>query len=373
MDRLTAPKYSIAMALAGRILALATIVALPACSSKTNGAVPIDPAEDAGADAEAPDAAQTADAGPTECARYAAGAAPLREGAIFALSKVYIDRDRATGAPSADAWKKYGFDLDGLTTDASSTNHCQPVAGADVARVKTDGDNGIDNAFGASIAPIIASFDQPNQPGWVQLWNTSLQLDPDLVLRFPTQEAPSYPAQVYATAPLCKDSPARTPKLFPIDSATVDGNDVDKPKATPITGTLSGDVWTSDVIASLAIVIPVAGGPIPMRLQHVRMSMKLSADRKSFTDGMIGGIANTEELVGALRQYKGFINPLACVPGVFDQYEAKIRQASDVLDDGTQDPQRTCNGITVGIGFDMVRVAIGSVDTPPAKGDPCAK
>jgi hypothetical protein len=361
------------MAHAGRMLALATIVALPACSSKTNGAVPLDTAGDAGADVEGADAGEPAEGGPTECARYAAGAAPLREGAIFALSKVYIDRDRATGAPSADAWKKYGFDLDGLATAASSTNHCQPVAGADAARVKTDGDNGIDNAFGASIAPIIASFDQPNQPGWVQTWNTSLQLDPDLVLRFPAQEAASYPAQVYASAPLCKDSSARTPKLFPIDAATVEGNDVDRPKAPPITGTLAGDVWTSDVIASLAIVIPVAGGPIPMRLQRVRMSMRLSADRKSVTDGVIGGIANTEELVAALRQFKGFINPLACVPGVFDQYEAKIRQASDILDDGTQDPQRTCNGITVGIGFDMVRASIGSVEMPPPKVDPCAK
>jgi hypothetical protein len=38
-----------------------------------------------------------------------------------------------------------------------------------------------------------------------------------------------------------------------------------------------------------------------------------------------------------------------------------IQQASDILTDGTQDPTKTCDGISIGLGFEMVDAARGGV------------
>jgi hypothetical protein len=42
------------------------------------------------------------------------------------------------------------------------------------------------------------------------------------------------------------------------------------------------------------------------------------------------------------------------------------------MDDGTQDPNQTCNGLTMGIGFDAALVEIGEPVTVPPAPDPCA-
>jgi hypothetical protein len=47
----------------------------------------------------------------------------------------------------------------------------------------------------------------------------------------------------------------------------------------------------------------------------------------------------------------------------------QVRQASDIMSDGTQDPSKTCDGITMGLGFEMTEAQLGDVGpaTPPGK------
>ena len=49
-----------------------------------------------------------------------------------------------------------------------------------------------------------------------------------------------------------------------------------------------------------------------------------------------------------------------------------IGQASDIMQDGTQDPTKTCDGISIGLGFtatiDQVGPTVPAMTTP----DPCA-
>ena len=49
----------------------------------------------------------------------------------------------------------------------------------------------------------------------------------------------------------------------------------------------------------------------------------------------------------------------------------QIRQAQDILDDGTQGPTKSCNGISVGLGFEAVSVKAGAVLDDPPPPDPC--
>ena len=51
---------------------------------------------------------------------------------------------------------------------------------------------------------------------------------------------------------------------------------------------------------------------------------------------------------------------------------AQIAQASDILTDGTQDPTKPCDGISIGLGFDGALVQLGTpVAPPPPPTNPC--
>lgn len=51
----------------------------------------------------------------------------------------------------------------------------------------------------------------------------------------------------------------------------------------------------------------------------------------------------------------------------------QVEQAADILVDGTQDPTKTCDAISIGIGFDAVAVTLGPVVAAPVPTDPCAR
>jgi hypothetical protein len=46
-------------------------------------------------------------------------------------------------------------------------------------------------------------------------------------------------------------------------------------------------------------------------------------------------------------------------------------QASDVMTDGTNEPGQTCDGISLGLGFDAVAVHLGQVWSEPPRPQPC--
>ena len=84
----------------------------------------------------------------------AAGTTPT----VLAISQLFLGDTDRQGNPSPTAWKDYGYDLDGIVSTKTGTNHCAPVKGANPANVKTDGTNGIDNSFGSNLMPLIVSL-----------------------------------------------------------------------------------------------------------------------------------------------------------------------------------------------------------------------
>ena len=54
------------------------------------------------------------------------------------------------------------------------------------------------------------------------------------------------------------------------------------------------------------------------------------------------------------------------IPVFCNTFDAQIRQASDIMVDGTQDPAKTCNGISIGLGFEMSELQFGNVANPVA-------
>ena len=70
----------------------------------------------------------------------------------------------------------------------------------------------------------------------------------------------------------------------------------------------------------------------------------------SVQGGVLSGILPTEEAVSAVVTFA-----TAMKPGIDSQtltvFEDAVRQASDILVDGTQDPTKACDGISIGLGF----------------------
>src|SRR5512142_711378 len=78
---------------------------------------------------------------------------PTTVTATYALQTIFLGEADRNGNPSTTAWKDYGFNLDGLQTIKSSTDVCTLQPGAPTMN-QADGNNGIDNAWGATLLPI---------------------------------------------------------------------------------------------------------------------------------------------------------------------------------------------------------------------------
>jgi hypothetical protein len=73
---------------------------------------------------------------------------------VLAIHRLWLGDATLDDAPSPDAWKTYGFDLDGKTSTEQSADLCQPLKGAKTEDIHPDGEDGIDNSFGKNLVPL---------------------------------------------------------------------------------------------------------------------------------------------------------------------------------------------------------------------------
>ena len=87
---------------------------------------------------------------------------------------------------------------------------------------------------------------------------------------------------------------------------------------------------------------------------------------------MIAGVLDAEELTVAVKTLAGQINCKGTMPAGWVM-PPLVRRAADMMVDGTQDPNATCNGISIGLGFDAKRTQLSATNAPmtPAPQNPC--
>ncbi len=106
--------------------------------------------------------------------------------------------------------------------------------------------------------------------------------------------------------------------------------------------------------------------------QHARLPARARTQAPS--DGTIAGVIDTEQFISELAKVAGSFDTSLCSGSTFDSIAQQIRQASDIMSDGTNgDPSKTCDAISIGLGFNGHGVTLGDVAapvTPPP--DPCA-
>jgi hypothetical protein len=278
------------------------------------------------------------------------------------------------GTANPEAWKQYGFDIDGWSSDVGFCGHCKPVGGARKPDIFVDGEHGIDNGFGKNIVNGIIATLTPNPTDSL---NESIAkgLSTTLLRIHGLAQGGD---QVGLTAELFTAKGGRDSEggvVSPTKQQWQDGSYAWHPLGEQVSpdgsssmrmenSYIAGDVWVSGGESSFALDLNMSGYLFTLKLHRARMMGKLSADRRTVAEGNISGIVAPEEFVADLKSN----DPNYWCEGFsYDDLLAKIRGASDILDDGTQDPSRDCNGISVGLGFVSAPASLG---TPTPKSPP---
>jgi hypothetical protein len=272
-------------------------------------------------------------------------------------------------------WKSIGYNIDGLVSDGNSTDVCQPNAGGSPDNAYPDGDDGIDNSFGKNLLPLIGAL-APNFEATVNgyldagLFNTMVKV----YCIPPTGNADGLTSKVFGGTNLGSEPNYDGTDEWPIAPEVL--SDLEDPESSTLileNGSVVGDLYDSGDPSTIILTIPIefqnATTLLKLTLYHAKITMTLSEDRKSATGGVIGGVLNAEEVVDQMKLV-GFAADI-CAENLFQQALTAIRQSSDIMTDGSQDPGSTCDGISFGVSFSMAEVQLGPVGQPVIPGLSC--
>jgi hypothetical protein len=294
---------------------------------------------------------------------------------VFAIQRLFVGGTDPDGTPNAtNGWKQYGYDIDGKVSTAESTDLCKPRNGAAAKTVYPDGIDGTDNSFGKNILPINLGISS----NYEQDLNDKIAAGTFTML-FALDKlgaADAYNpliARAYEGAPL-----GGTPKfdgtdVWPVTAESLtNAGDITSAKALFDESYLVENTFVSRPVGTL--VIPnLLFGSDPITIHEAVVTMKLDAEHENATEGVISGVLDTAEVTAQLRTAAGRFDVSLCEGATIDSIIAQFEQASDIMKDGTQDPTKTCDGISIGLGFTATVVELGTVAdpvTPPL--DPCA-
>jgi hypothetical protein len=382
---------------------LSLAIALPACGSVVS---PFDPT-DAGDAAAQPDAARGdavvdtsgGDVAPDASSEVAnlgdalvAGDAlppppppPTDAGTITGSTRWYVVNTlklgltpRGSSVHDVNAWKDYGYDLDGRITTADDsklgTNTCKRLPGSP-SGILTDGNGGRDDNFGGHVMQVMAQLqsgieDSQNQA--IANGGTTLILRLDNV---GAGDNAHVPGALYATGPLANGS---TPRFDGSDiyrvlaSSLTDGVTIGSAKATFPGGYMTGGVWVSGLPSPSAVaLLPLAifgGVPIPVSSPIVSFRV---ADG---SEGTIAGAVGVGAFTNALAAWAPAFG-ICPSSSTYQQIVITMTQSADLVLGAPQlqNPAVTCDAISLGIGFTTrpVLVSTTAAPAPPPAPDLC--
>lgn len=299
----------------------------------------------------------------------------------LAVYRLFLGDTDTLGYPDPNAWKTLGYDIDGLWSTKADVAHCAPQQGAVKSSIQTDGDGGIDNSFGSNLMPLYSSLASNLSQQVTQAIEAG-----DFTMLFHLGNLAAQPASQNAISAQFFDGAAlgQTPSwngtdVWPVTYECVNGGSISSPKLAFPSSYLVNGVWVSSATPAPGTVTLrfVAGGfPLVLPITHIRASVAVSGTgaTASGTNGVISGILATESLIAELKKAAGQLDATLCDGATFDSIAQQIRAASDIMADGSNgDPSKTCNGISIGLGFEARAVQLGAVAPPEQpKPDPCA-
>ena len=317
---------------------------------------------DAGTSGTSPTAGRTPPPSP-------AGAAPSDTPArTFALNQIFLGETDRKAAPLKDAWKDYGYNIDGLTTTKDSKDVCQRQSGADAAK-QEDGKDGIDNAFGRTVLGFILGLvPTPTKTinDSVQSGSFTILLDIKGLTDDAKQTNTGLSGRLLVGGGFGKD---KKPTFSPADDWPYRADPI-----VPIAGAYinNGTFVNGSGGATVELSLFIQGVQLSLVINRAAITFDHQPPN-DITNGTISGVINTESLVTGIEKVAGRISTQLCGGSTLDTIKQTIRQASDIRDDGTNAAGIPCNAISIGLGFTGKRIGAPktvATDTPPPP-DPC--
>jgi len=306
------------------------------------------------------------------------GAAPatLGDSKTFAVNSLFLGETNRDKSPNPrDGWKDYGYNLDSLTTAKDSKDVCTRVGGADSAK-QEDGKEGIDNAFGKTILSFILGLvPTPSKTlnDSISSGAFTIMLDVKGLTDDPNQSATGLSARLLVGGPFDQTSTdpatAKKPTFTPADDWPYRANPI-----VPIEGAYinNGTFVNGSKGATVELSLFIQGVALTLNIRNAIITF----DHKTPTDlsnGTIAGVVSTEELVTGIEKVAGRISEQLCSGNTLETIKTTIRQASDILSDGTNRAGVPCDAISIGIGFTGKQIGnpktVAKEEAAPA--DPC--
>ena len=283
----------------------------------------------------------------------------------FVTRKIYLGDTDRNGVDDPNAWQKYGRDIDGITSASASQGECKPHGSNTASRV--DGPGGIDNSFGKNIIAILKVLAMTAKP--TNDANAGIAAG----IRVPMIGLDGFGgffvySEKTAAAPTYSFSESR----FVASEWTEVGSGA---KSKIVNGGVGSDGFydSGNLVGPTQIVAFIGATPSrPLTIRAARFRMKISADGLTASDGILTGVVPTEEFVAEVKRVAATFDVSLCSGPTADSIADQMRQASDIMQDGTHDPTKECDGISIGLGFEMTRVVIGTAAAPvPPPANPC--
>jgi hypothetical protein len=293
-----------------------------------------------------------------------------------ALSQIFLgDTHRDGKQDIQSAWKQYGFDIDGRISTKESTDLCKPYGMATKAMAYPDGNDGIDNSFGKNILPILLG----PAPDISMLANAAItngEFTVMLKMEGLGMETNCNPMNTLLYGGANRGAPPKWDgnDAWPVAVELLNNGDINAPKISFPKSYVVGNTWVSGTSGTVSLGLSFQGLTFTVNVNRAIIAVDLAEDHKSGMNGTIAGIIETEALVEEVKRVAGAFEPSLCDPNspLLLSFLDGIRGASDIMLDGTQDPTKTCNGISIGLGFNGKVVQLGPVAPPaPEPVDPC--
>lgn len=309
----------------------------------------------------------------------------------FGWNRIWIGETDLMGTASMDAWQSFGFDLDGMCTNSKSCPEVQNVQackpGSD--QIPFDGELCRDNTF-ASLQPVAAAVPEIGERFGISemefncnLWRGSYTVVTRLSGYNGEANDADVRVDVYISPGTEREQPWRCPdedfasrypiwrlsEKFKVDptnfvgEAAAEGelpdSDVSDPHGFVRDGYLVFKVPDGAVVRLAGDGTRYRGFALKTYKGIYTSRLERAQDgRWHMHDGMVGGRVLGQDLIKSFRQI-GLCQGVG-LDGFYDSVVEYIEQNSDVLADGDNDPERACDAMSFGIGFEGSQLTVGA-------------
>lgn len=294
------------------------------------------------------------------------------DGAVVGLSAIYLGDTDRSGAKSPSAWQAYGYDLDGLATidvtgdgkvqadDLQALGHCKAVQSDANAKNLEDGPGGVDNSFGRNIVSFIGSvLEDPSNTATEAIQDGSFSIGLDMETLGASADYNGVPTSLYALVGGEDGTWEKVPELLNADGSS---------KIVFPSAYVVANKWVSGEPQNIDLNLAIADIELALTIKAAVITVELNADRTVGSNGIIAGVLNTEDLVAEIAKIAENLagDQEGLCPGdtLFESVVQTIRNASDIMADGSQNAGATCDGISIALGFDATAVTIGEAAEP---------